>query len=69
MLSGLGRGVNRVATDFPKRLTITDQTYYRWRKEYGGLRVDQAMRLKGARAGDLSSQRAAEWAIFALVRL
>jgi putative transposase len=27
-------------------LGITDQTYYRWRKEYGGLRVDQAKRLK-----------------------
>ena len=25
---------------------ITDQTYYRWRKEYGGLQVDQARRLK-----------------------
>jgi transposase-like protein len=25
---------------------ITEQTYYRWRKEYGGLQVDQAKRLK-----------------------
>jgi transposase-like protein len=25
---------------------ITDQTYYRWRKAYGGMRVDQAKRLK-----------------------
>jgi transposase-like protein len=25
---------------------ITEQTYYRWRKEYGGLQVDQARRLK-----------------------
>jgi len=29
-----------------KKLGITDQTYYRWRKEYGGLQVDQARRLK-----------------------
>ena len=29
-----------------KRLGITEQTYYRWRKEYGGLRVDRAKRLK-----------------------
>jgi putative transposase len=29
-----------------KQLGITDQTYYRWRKEYGGLQVDQAKRLK-----------------------
>jgi hypothetical protein len=25
---------------------IAEQTYYRWRKEYGGLQVDQARRLK-----------------------
>lgn len=29
-----------------KQLGITDQTYYRWRKEFGGLRLDQARRLK-----------------------
>jgi len=29
-----------------RKLGITDQTYYRWRKEYGGLRVDQAKRLR-----------------------
>jgi putative transposase len=29
-----------------RKLGITEQTYYRWKKEYGGLRVDQAKRLK-----------------------
>jgi putative transposase len=29
-----------------RQLTISDATYYKWRKEYGGLRVDQAKRLK-----------------------
>ncbi len=29
-----------------RELGITEQTYYRWRKEYGGLRMDQAKRLK-----------------------
>lgn len=29
-----------------KQLGVTDQTYYRWRLEYGGMRVDQAKRLK-----------------------
>ncbi len=29
-----------------RTLGITEQTYYRWRKEYGGLKVDQARRLK-----------------------
>ncbi len=29
-----------------RKLGITEQTYYRWRREYGGMRVDQARRLK-----------------------
>lgn len=29
-----------------KRLEVTDKTCYRWRREYGGLKVDQAKRLK-----------------------
>ena len=29
-----------------KKIGISDVTYYRWRKEYGGMRVDQAKRLK-----------------------
>lgn len=29
-----------------RKLGISEQTYYRWRKEYGGMRVDQARRLK-----------------------
>ncbi len=29
-----------------KQLGITDQTYYRWRREFGGMKVDQARRLK-----------------------
>jgi putative transposase len=29
-----------------RKLGITEQTFYRWRKEYGGLRMDQARRLK-----------------------
>lgn len=29
-----------------KAISVTEQTYYRWRKEYGGLKLDQARRLK-----------------------
>ncbi len=29
-----------------KKIGVSDCTYYRWRKEYGGMRVDQAQRLK-----------------------
>jgi len=29
-----------------RKAGITEQTYYRWRREYGGMRIDQAKRLK-----------------------
>ena len=29
-----------------KKIGVTEQTYYRWRKEYGGMKVEQAKRLK-----------------------
>ncbi len=29
-----------------RKIGVTEQTYYRWRREYGGMRVDQAKRLK-----------------------
>ena len=37
-----GTAVGQVCKD----LAITENTYYRWRKEYGGLKLDQAKRLK-----------------------
>ena len=37
-----GEAVAQVA----RRLGVAEPTYYRWRREYGGLRVDQAKRLK-----------------------
>ena len=29
-----------------RTLSVSEQSYYRWRKEYGGLKIDQAKRLK-----------------------
>ncbi len=29
-----------------RKIGITQQTYYRWRREYGGLRIEQAKKLK-----------------------
>jgi len=29
-----------------KQIGVVEQTYYRWRKEYGGLKTDQAKRMK-----------------------
>ncbi len=40
----LGRGLR--TPEVCKKLGVSEQTYYRWRKEYGGLRLNQAKRLK-----------------------
>ena len=29
-----------------RKIGVTEQTYYRWRKEYGGMRIEQAKRLR-----------------------
>ena len=34
------------AVEASRKAGVTDQTYYRWRREYGGMRIDQAKRLK-----------------------
>ena len=40
----MGRGLH--VPQVCKKLNISEQPYSRWRKEYGGLRLDQAKRLK-----------------------
>ena len=37
---------HRKRQELPACLGVTEQTYYRWRKEYGGLKTDQARRMK-----------------------
>ena len=37
-----GRSVGEVC----RQIGVSEQSYYRWRKEYGGLKVTQARRLK-----------------------
>ncbi len=34
------------AAEASRKVGITEQTYYRWRREYGGMRLEQAKRLK-----------------------
>ena len=36
----------KTATEAVRTLGVTEQTYYRWRAEYGGLKLDQVKRLK-----------------------
>ena len=40
----IAKGLN--ADEAARKKGITEQTYYRWRREYGGLKVDQAKRLR-----------------------
>jgi transposase-like protein len=41
-----------------KQLGVTEQTYYRWRKAYGGMKVDQAKKLKELEAENARLKRA-----------
>jgi len=42
VLIAQGRSVGEAA----RAIGVTEQSYYRWRKEYGGLKMDQSRRLK-----------------------
>ncbi len=48
----------KTVADTCKQLGVTEQTYYRWRKEYGGMKVDQAKRLKELEAENARLKRA-----------
>ena len=53
-------GQGKTITEACKQLAITDQTYFRWRKRYGGLKVDQAKRRREAVALVRSRHRFSE---------
>ncbi len=40
----LNQGAN--VGEASRKIGVTEQTYYRWRKEYGGMRIEQAKRMK-----------------------
>ena len=41
-----------------RQIGVTEQTYYRWRNEYGGLRIDQVKRLKQLESENTRLKRA-----------
>ena len=43
-------GKGATVAEASRQIGVTEQTLYRWRKEYGGMRVDQARRLKDLEA-------------------
>ncbi len=52
----LSQGMN--VSQICRRIGIADQTYYRWRKVYGGMKVDQAKRLKEVETENARLKRA-----------
>jgi transposase-like protein len=52
----LGQG--KTIVEACKQLGVTEQTYFRWRKAYGGLKVDQAKRLRELEAENGRLKRA-----------
>ena len=41
-----------------RRIAVSEKTYYRWRKEYGGLKTDQARRMKDLEKENVRLRRA-----------
>lgn len=54
VLLGQGKPISQAC----KQIGVSDQTYYRWRKSYGGMKVDQAKRLKELEAENARLKRA-----------
>jgi transposase-like protein len=54
VLMGQGKTVSQAAKD----AGITDQTFYRWRKEYGGLQIEQAKKFKDLQRENAQLRRA-----------
>ena len=52
------QGQGKTIVQAVKHIGVTEQTFYRWRKEYGGLRIDQAKRLKELQAENARLKRA-----------
>ena len=53
VLLAQGQSVQQAA----RQIEVTEQTYYRWRKEYGGLRVHQAKRFKALERENIRLKR------------
>ena len=53
VLLGQGKTVEEVCRD----LSISDATYYKWRKSYGGMEISQARRLKELEAENIRLKR------------
>ena len=53
------QGQGKPLADSVRQIGVTVQTYYRWRKEYGGMSRDQLKKLKLLEADSVEKQRIA----------
>ena len=54
----VGLSGGQTVSEVCRTLGVAEQTYYRWRKEYGGLKVEQARRFKELERENLRLRRA-----------
>jgi transposase-like protein len=52
-------GEGKDVADVCRELQISEQTYYRWRNQFGGLKADDAKRLKDLERGERHAQASA----------
>ena len=51
------QGQGQLIADADRQIGVTQQTYYRWRKQYGGMGRDQLLRLKELEKKNLGLRR------------
>ena len=54
----VGLAGGKTIAEMCRRIAVTEQTFYRWRQEYGGLRIDQVKRLKQVETENTRLRRA-----------
>ena len=51
-------GEGMTAREAARQIGVTEQTYYRWRKQYGGMKISQAKRIKDVERENVRLKRA-----------
>ena len=54
----VGLAGGKTIAEMCRQIVVTEQTFYRWRQEYGGLRIDQVKRLKQVETENTRLRRA-----------
>ncbi len=65
----VGLSTGQTVAEAVRQIGVTQQTYYRWRKPYGGVQVSQAKRLKDPHSFEGTVSRAMTCACILMVKL